>query len=274
MEVRPAVIDTDKNLGDLLRSWKAKLVQIYGGTDEDAGRLLAMAEACVRRNPDLKQCTVDSFRTALEDAAALKLLPTGLMNLGHVLSFRNKQGSRDATFVAGYRGLLDICYRSKKLAGFEVGLVHRDDPFTYRRGLQTILDHEPKYSGVIGYENRQELVAGYAVWWDVIDGHAVAQRHLVLNQAEIERLRMKSKKADDGPWRTDYSAMVMKTIVRAATKLMPLTPAEDALLARAFEVEDAKLGQPDPFIDVTPGAPTSPPDGRLPIGAKEDNATS
>ncbi len=29
------------------------------------------------------------------------------------------------------------------------------------------------------------------------------------------------------------------TIVRAATKLMPLTPAEDALLARAFEVEPA-----------------------------------
>jgi recombination protein RecT len=253
----PALVESRTNLAKALANWKGRIAQIYG--DEEAtGRLFAVADACVRRNPDLGGCTLDSFRTALEDAAVLGLLPTGLMNLGHIVPFRNKRGTKDATFIAGYRGLLDICYRSQKVAGYEIGLVHIHDDFEYVRGLQPVLRHNPEFEGVYTFENRAELRGGYAIWWDVIDGNPVAQRHIYLTIDELERLRMKSKKPDSGPWKSDYHAMIPKTIVRASTKLMPLTPAEDALLARTFEREDEKIGLKDPVIDIGPDEPQAP----------------
>jgi len=253
----PALVESRKNLGEHLKKWKGRIAQIYGD-DAQTGRLFAVADACMRRNPDLGGCTLDSFRTALEDAAALGLLPTGLMNLGHIVPFRNRRGSKDAVFIAGYRGLLDICYRSKKVAGYEIGLVHIHDDFEYVRGLQPVLRHDPEFEGVYTFDNRQELRCGYAIWWDVIDGQPVAQRHIVLTFDELERLRLKSKKPDSGPWKSDYHAMIQKTIVRASTKLMPLTPAEDVLLARTFDREDEKIGLRDPVIDIEPDAPQAP----------------
>jgi len=246
-----AVIGTDQNLGALLKTWKPRLAQIYGEGDEAAGRFLAIVDACVRRNPDLKNCTVDSFRTAIENAAAMKLLPTGLMNLGWIIPFKdNRSGNVEATFIAGYRGLLDICYRSGRIAGYHVALVHKDDGWRYVAGLNPVLEHEPRFDDTFEFGKREDLVAGYAVWWDVIGGQKVAQRHLVLNHGQLERLRLKSKRPDSGPWKTDYEPMALKSIVRASTKLMPLTPAEDALLAQAYESEDRHLGLPDQVIDV------------------------
>lgn len=260
-----ATIGTGKSLADLLHAWKPSIAQLMEN-EARAGQMLQTAIAVVRRHPDLAECTAVSFRAALEDAAVLGLLPTGLMNLGHIVAFRNKSGSKDATFIAGYRGLVDIVYRSKKVAGLDVGLVHVDDGWRYSRGLTTVLEHDPRFSGVFTYDKRTELRYGYVVWWDVIDGRPVVQRHVVLNFDQLERLRRKSKKADDGPWRDDYEPMVYKALIRFATKTMALTPETDALLDRAFSAEDAKLGLKDPVIDVEVELPA---EGRAPTKTPE-----
>jgi len=261
-----ATIGTDQNLGNLLRTWKPKLAQVLGGGEEEAGRFLAIVDACVRRSPNLKNCTVDSFRTAIENAAAMKLLPTGLMNLGWIIPF-----GTEATFIAGYRGLIDVCYRSKKIAGYEVYLVHKDDVWNVIPGLPPVYEHAPQFDGVFTFEDRADLIAGYAVWWDVIDGHPTKQRKLVLNHGQLERLRLKSKKSDSGPWKTDYEPMVLKSIVRASTKLMPLTPTEDAILAQAFASEDKHLGLSDPVIDIEPTT-EQPTEGRSAMFPDVDEA--
>jgi len=259
-ETALATIGTGDTLDAHLRAWKPSVSQLMEN-EARAGQLLQMASAIVRRHPDLAECTATSFRAALEDAAVLGLLPTGLMNLGHIVAFRNKSGSKDATFIAGYRGLVDIVYRSKKVAGLDVGLVHVDDGWRYSRGLTTALEHDPKFTGVFTYDKRTELKCGYVTWWDVIDGRPVVQRHVVLNFEQLERIRRKSKMGDSGPWRDDYEPMVYKALIRFATKTMALTPETDALLDRAFSAEDAKLGLKDPVIDVEVEIP---PDGRAP----------
>ena len=264
-ETALATIGSGKSLADLLHAWKPSIAQLMEN-EARAGQLLQMAIAVVRRRPDLAECTATSFRAALEDAAVLGLLPTGLMNLGHIVAFRNKSGSKDATFIAGYRGLVDIVYRSKKIAGLDVALVHVDDGWEYSRGLSTVLRHDPRFTGVFTYDKRTELQCGYVTWWDVIDGAKVAQRHVVLNFEQLERIRRKSKKADDGPWHDDYEPMVYKALIRFATKTMALTPETDALLDRAFSAEDAKLGLKDPAIDVEVEIP---PDGRAPTKIEE-----
>jgi len=259
-----ATIGTAENLGTLLKAWRPRLAQIYGEGEEATGRFLAVVDACVRRNPDLKNCTVDSFRTAIENAAALKLLPTGLMNLGWIIPF-----GKEATFVAGYRGLLDVAYRSGRIAGYDVGLVHKTDEYRYIRGLDLTLEHTPRFQGVFSYEDRAALVAGYATWWDVLNGQKIAQRQVWLWHEQIERLRKKSKMADSGPWRTDYHPMALKAIVRASTALMPLTPEQDALLARAYETEDEQLGM-EKTIDITPNQPAATEPGRAEMFPKDE----
>ena len=251
-----ATIGTYDNLGAMLRTWKPKIAQILGESDEQAGRFLAVVDACVRRNPNLTNCTVNSMRSAIEDAAALRLPPTGLMNLGWIIPY-----GKEATFIAGYRGVLDVAYRSGRVAGYEIGLVHKDDGWEYERGLNTVLRHQPHFNGVFTYDKRDELAYGYAIWWDVIAGKKVAQRHLVMNHEELERIRKMSKMGTSGPWKDHYQPMVQKTIVRASTKLMPLTPDQDILLARTFEAEDNVMGIEPKETDI-PVEPEQPTEGR------------
>jgi recombinational DNA repair protein RecT len=91
--------------------------------------------------------------------------------------------------------------------------------------------------------------------------------------AEIERVRCGSKQTrngeSSGTWAGEWQAMALKTLIRRAIKTMALTPDVADKLDYALSNEDAKMGKPDSFIDVTPGEPTAPAEGREKIGATE-----
>jgi recombination protein RecT len=277
METRPAIVGDAKSFDELLRRLKPSLAQLKPD-EQSVERFLQLCRRLRQRNPDLGQCTVDSVENALKDSAALGLDPTGLMGFGYIVPFRNKQGDSEATFIPGYHGLVDMVYRTKKISGLMVKLVHQADDWQYEEGLTPILRHTPRFPGVYTYDNRSECIGGYATWWDVMDGKAIARRHLWMWLAEIERVRCMSKQTGKdgdtkyGTWRDHWQAMALKTIVRQAIKLMPLTPEVSEQLDYALGKEDEKMGISDPFIDITPGEPETPEDGRTKIGGEKDDA--
>ena len=278
METKPAIVGSQKTFVEMLQRLKPALGQLKPD-EQSVERFLQLCRRLGQRNPDILLCTVASLENALKDSAALGLDPTGLMGLGYIIPFTNKRGDKEATFIPGYHGLIDMVYRTKKVAGLTVKLVHKDDDWQYEAGLAPILRHCPRFTGTIEYDNRADLVAGYLIWQDVMDGKPVATRHIWMWAEEIERVRRMSKQTDRsgetkyGTWRDHYQAMALKTVIRAAIKLMPLTPEVSSDLDYALGKEDEKMGMVDDFIDVVPGDPATPPEGRLPIGEVRQNDT-
>ena len=273
METRPAVIGSEKTLVEVLQRLKPALAQLKPD-EQSVERFLQTVRRVAQRNPDVLQCTVASMENAVKDSAVLGLDPTGLMGMGYIIPFRNKRGDMEATFIPGYHGLVDMIYRTKKVAGLNFKLVHRDDAWDYIEGSEPRIEHAPRFTGTIEYANREECIGGYVTWWDVIDGHPVAKRQCWMWLAEIERVRCSSKQTrngeSSGTWRDEWQAMALKTLIRRAIKTMALTPDVADKLDYALANEDAKMGKPDPYIDVTPGDPTAPAEGREKIGATQD----
>jgi len=277
METRPAIVGNQKTYVELLQRLKPALGQLKPD-EQSVERFLQLCRRIAQRNPDILQCTVASLENALKDSAALGLDPTGLMGFGHIVAFKNKRGDKEATFIPGAYGLVDMYYRTKKIAGIKFKLIHQTDEWQYEEGLTPILRHTPRYTGTFEYGKRHECVAGYVTWWDVIDGKPIVQQHLWMWFDELERVRKLSKQTPKdgestfGSWFEHWGPMACKSLLRMARKTMPLTPEVSEQLDYALGKEDEKMGISDPFIDITPGEPETPEDGRTKIGGEKDDS--
>jgi recombination protein RecT len=49
--------------------------------------------------------------------------------------------------IVGYRGLIDLARRSGQIESIEAHVVHENDRFTCRYGLDPKLEHEPCWQG-------------------------------------------------------------------------------------------------------------------------------
>ena len=66
------------------------------------------------------------------------------------------------------------------------------------------------------------------------------EEFMVMSAAEVEKIRKRSKRPDEGPWATDYDEMGKKTAFRRHSKWLPLSS----------EVRDA-VEHDDDAIDLT-----------------------
>ncbi len=253
-----------------LKAWKPAIAQLRP-SDQSTERLLQLALVAAEKTPALLQCTADSFRQALYDAARLGLDPTGLMGQGYLVPYKDR-----ATFIVGYRGLIDLVQRGGGVSSIGCNLVHQADAWDMDEGLHPRLTHKRRFREEIGWEMRGECVGGYCCWTNTIDQ---SRQFFWLFIEQIERVRRMSKKPESGPWRDHWGAMSRKTILRAATKFMPMSTEVRTTVATALAHEDAILIEPD-----VEGATASlPADGRakpgeppidIPVEPTEDGASA
>lgn len=186
-------------------------------------RLLRVALTCIAKTPDLQTCSGASLCGAILQCAELGLEPGGA--LGHAYLVPYKQ---TCTLIIGYRGLIELARRSGELAQIEAHVVYSGDTCELEFGLTPKLRHVPKLSG-----DRGQAVFAYCVA-RMADG---AMHVETMTVPEIEAVRSRSKAGKSGPWVTDWAEMARKTVVRRATKYLPLSSEK---MARALEVADAE----------------------------------
>lgn len=198
-----------------------------------AGTTLDHFERCVRteirRTPKLLDCDPYSLLGAVMYAAQLGLEPGPL---GHVYLVPFKH---EVAFIIGYRGFVDLAYRSGQVKAISAATVREGDAFSFRYGTRPFLDHTPD-----GPPNEREPVAYYAVAQTKQGGAPF----VVIYPEDVERARARSKASGSAysPWNTDYDAMARKTAVRWLAPLLPVSP-----LAAALEKDEAlpQLGAAD-----------------------------
>lgn len=176
-------------------------------------RLLRIAMTEASKNPMLLDCTQASFVGAIIQTAQLGLEPGGALGHSYLVPFKNKdKGVLEVQFIVGYRGMIDLAYRSPRVSKVIARPVFDQDEFSYEFGLEESIRHVPNQKG-----EGKELTHVYVVV-TLKDG---AKLFDVMTAGEVEQARGRSKAAEKGPWKTDYVAMALKSVVRRFFKYTP-----------------------------------------------------
>ena len=80
-------------------------------------------------NPQLGQCTPASFLGAMMTSAQLGLEVNTPLGQAYVLPYRNK-GTLEAQFQLGYKGLIDLAYRSGEVEVIQAHVVYENNANT------------------------------------------------------------------------------------------------------------------------------------------------
>lgn len=214
------------------RLFEANLPAIKKSTPRfvgDPARLIRIAFNTICYDDKLRQCTQASLVGGVMEALKLGLTLGGPMQEAWLIPFKdNRSGTLKATFIIGYQGYRNIIDRGRTVLAMYPRVVHVGDVFSYKLGDDPRIFHDPPFALVKG---EGDVRAAYCV--AVLRGN-VKERE-VMEKAEIDAHRARSRAKDSGPWVTDYPAMALKTTIRKMAKYLPKS---SELLARALDLDE------------------------------------
>ena len=164
--------------------------------------------------PQLNNCTPKSFLGAMMTAAQLGLEPNTPLGQAYLIPYRNK-GTLEAQFQLGYKGLIDLAYRSGEVELVQAQCVYENDTFNCQFGLEPKLEHIP------ADKDRGELVKVYALFKTKSGGFGFE----VMSVDDVEKHAKKYSKAYSSsfsPWKTNFEEMAKKTVLKKCLKYAPL----------------------------------------------------
>jgi recombination protein RecT len=181
-----------------------------------------LAVGALKRDPKLMEAAQNdttAFWSAIMDAAQQGLTPG--TDEYYLVPRRRKRGEQPTIMgVTGYQGYIELMYRAGAVSSVTVEVVRERDLFTYTPGRDQRPVHEIDWDA----EERGNLRLVYA-FAEMRDG--ATSRVVVLNKAQIERIKAKSDSANSrdyaqySPWNTNPEAMWMKSAVRQLRKWVP-----------------------------------------------------
>jgi recombination protein RecT len=177
----------------------------------DPARIIRMALTDFQQVRHLNECTAESFLGALMECSQLGLEPGRVLGQAYLLPFKNKMGQYICRMIPGYQGLCAIARRSGEIKAIYARAVLENDSFDYWYGIHEGLQHKPAMG------ERGELTYVYAVARLKSD----ETQFEVMDLSEIEKVRLRSRAADDGPWVTDFVEMAKKTVLKRLCKSLP-----------------------------------------------------
>ena len=200
-------------------------------------RMMRIALSALRTTPDLAKCTIQSVAMSLMGCSVLGLEPNTPLGHAYLIPFKKNvaprgqkpQYEKQCQLIVGYRGMIELFYRSGAVSSVKATPVFQDDTFEVEYGLAPQLRHIP--SKKPGRVSDDKLTHVYVVvrlkdgsdpLWEVID------------REEVDRHRARSKSAKSGPWVTDYVAMALKTAIRVIHRWVPYS-VEKIATAVAYE---------------------------------------
>lgn len=178
-------------------------------------RFTRIVMSAISNNKQLQQCTPNSFLAGMMNAAQLGLEPNTPLGQAYLIPYKN-HGTLEAQFQIGYKGLIDLAYRSGQVKTIYAEAVHENDEFEYELGLDPKLVHKP------AVKDRGEVIYYYAVFKLVNGGEGFT----VMSRDDINRHKERfSKAANSGfsPWATNYDEMAKKTVIKKVLKYAPLS---------------------------------------------------
>ena len=191
-------------------------------------RMFQLFVSTVNKDPKLAECEVASLLSCFMKCSALGLEPSAVDGLGraYILPFYNGKACRmEATFILGYKGIIDLARRSGQLVSIHAQAVYEGDTFDYWEDESgQHFSFRPNRSAV---HAPQTLTDVYMT--ATLKGGGKVFEHMT--KEEVDAIRKRSKAANKGPWVTDYEAMACKTVIRRAARYLPMSVVQEAVAA-------------------------------------------
>ncbi len=214
------------NMGDVLSgaAFRKQLANVLP-KHLDADRFVRIAILATTRTPKLRECTQASLMQCLIDLTQLGLEPDG--RRAHLIPY-----GQVCTLVIDYKGLMDLARRSGEVLDIQCDVVYEKEfetgRFEFERGSNAKLVHRPMLTG-----ERGEVIGAYS--YVTMKGGTNAAHFMRTD--EIEKIRKRSKAANNGPWVTDTNEMRKKTVFRQHSKTLPFSSS----LQDKIEMDDQYL---------------------------------
>ena len=177
-------------------------------------RFTRIVMSAISTTPKLAETTPQSFLGAMMTAAQLGLEPNTPLEQAYLLPYKNN-GVLETQFQLGYKGLIDLAYRSGEVTIIQAHEVHENDEFSYSFGLDPQLSHRP------ALRDRGEVICYYAMFRTKDGGFGFE----VMSREDIEahaRRHSKSYGGSFSPWKTSFDEMAKKTVLKKALKYAPM----------------------------------------------------
>ncbi len=179
-------------------------------------RFTRIALSAVSNTPELGNCTPNSFLAALMNAAQLGLEPNTPLGQAYLIPFKNnKKGIVECQFQIGYKGLIDLAYRSGEVKTIQAQVVYENDDFEFEFGLEPRLKHKP------AKENRGGAVWVYAVFKLVNGGEGFEVMSMDDIRAHAKKYSQSYSSAYS-PWTSNFEEMAKKTVIKKVLKYAPI----------------------------------------------------
>lgn len=208
---KPAAAEKPKTMQDYIKKMEGEIAKALPSviTPERFTRITLSA---LSTNPKLCECTPKSFLGAMMTAAQLGVEPNTPLGQAYLIPYRNK-GVMECQFQLGYKGLIDLAYRSGEVQTLQAHAVYENDEFEYELGLDPKLRHVPARG------NRGEPIYFYASFKTINGGYGFEVMSIEDVRAHAQKY---SKSYNSGPWQTNFEAMAKKTVLKNVLKYAPL----------------------------------------------------
>ena len=216
---------------------RGEFARAIGGAtpQEQQKRAERFARVCVtafRQTPKLQQCTPGSILGAMMTCAQLDLEPNTPSGLAYLIPY-----GRECQFQIGYRGLLQLMYRSGAIASFNADVVYRAELerglFKYTSGVHPDIHHEiDLLDNSARSGDPKDIVAAYAAV--VLKSGEPVMR--LVTKKEIDQARAQGGGRSPA-WRDHYAAMAIKTAIKRLASWLPSTKMDEAFAAEDKYIE-------------------------------------
>lgn len=218
------------------RMMAQSMPRALGLTTEMLTRVIATE---FRRIPGLAKCTPASFYRSVMQCSELAMVPGSTGGLCWILPY-----GKEATFVLGYQGCVELSWRSDRIETIGAVTVYRDEVFEVQLGTDPRIHHVP------GEWSADREVRGYYATL-LPKGSQRAMFHY-MSLEEILAFKEQYVRAKTGPWANapgtnEFDWMAKKTVFKQVWKLGP----KSASILSAFNADDRSYQGLPPEIDIT-----------------------
>lgn len=215
------------------------------GSERSARKYIGSVLLAVGQSDKLQECTPQSIMISGMRAATLKLTVDPALGHAYMIPYKT-----NATFVVGYKGLIQLALRTGKYRFINVATVYNGQEVEedQLRGIHSI-------KGVPA-TGKDRYAIGYMLYFELRDGFS---KTFYMTSEEIEEHGKKYSKSydkykkawrDDSAWKTDFENMAKKTVIRLGLSKYGYFDADDYLAMNEpdeSEMEDQFFN--DTFIE-------------------------
>ena len=189
-------------------------------------KFVRTVQTAITLNPDIAEAEKNSVLNACMKAAADGLVLDGREAALTIFNTKVKKNGQDtwvkmAQYIPMVAGIIKRVRNSGEVSRLNAFVVYKNDVFHVTYGLEMTLEHKPNFA------DPGEAIGAYAVC-RFKDGEVDFE---FMSTKQIEGIRERSKAKDSGPWKTDWSEMARKTVIRRLAKRLPV----DSDIARVVQ---------------------------------------